>query len=189
MAPSLRSRTAAAPTHAGAAAAGVRPAIAKVTDAQYMQVLGVRERYNARMAEALGRARKAVFSAMVLESDFQKELAALQIDAPSIAELPLATYSPPAEHLTSNMAHTYEQNPTTLHVMAYTLLYAENRCESAARITHLVPRGGAQWTALANRKYNRPQHSTPEGSWAVDASVVEAVSAAHWRLRSAAGDA
>ena len=73
--------------------------------------------------------------------------------------------------------------------MAWTVLNAEERCKSAAHITHLIPRGGAQWTALARRKYTRPRDSTPEGSWAVSASVVEAVSAAHWRLRSAAGDA
>jgi hypothetical protein len=186
MPPTLRSGAASSTrATASAAAASVRPTITKVTDAQYMQVLGVRERYNARMAETLECARKAVCSAMVLESDFQKELAKLQIDAPSIAALPLATYSPPAAHLTSNAAHLYKTNPTTLHVMAFTVINAEERCKSAARITHLVPRGGAQWTALANRKYKRPQHSTPEGSWAVNAADAEAVSAAHWRLRSA----
>jgi hypothetical protein len=170
-----------------------------VTDAQYLQVIGVRERYTKRMRGILARASAAVAEASKLDAEYQKELAALEIDALQEEAPEMATYA--TIHPMLGKAGWGDAAGITFKDMTERLQDAEYACQETENLTvgttRFVPSGASQQAAL-ERGEKETDYCTPAGSWVIDVAF-EAIIKAKDTLsksiydydndRAAAGDA
>jgi hypothetical protein len=138
----------------------------KVTDAQFLQVIGVRERYTKRVRGSILRARKALEEVVRMDVEYKEELAALEIEGLEDDVPSMATYA--RLQLPPMIPGCSEQgfNGTTVQGVNEALGEVLKVCRFTENLTvgttRFEPSSARQQVALADVRF------TPAGSMVID---------------------